>query len=145
MIIHIASDHAALSLKLEIIRFLKDKGIEVVDHGPEASCSVDYPDYAEKLCRELLNDNSCRGILLCGSGLGMSIAANRYRGIRAALCHDVTLARLSREHNDSNVLVLGGRMTGTDLALEIVNVWLETKFSEIDRHSRRIQKLDKIK
>ena len=142
MIIYLASDHAAYDMRLEIKSFLDKEGYTTLDLGPFNKDSVDYTDYANALCEKVLSSNENRGILLCGTGLGMSIAANRHKGIRAALCNHVTLARLSREHNDSNVLVMGARMTGLDLAFDIVLTWLNTGFSGEERHIRRINKLD---
>lgn len=143
MRIFMAADHGAYELKEDLVDWIRDQyELEVVDfgvHGPE---SVDYPDMAARLCRELLDsDPDDRGILLCGTGLGMSMAANRWSGIRAALCHDEYTARLSRQHNDANVLVLGGRVLGIAVARGIVDVWLREAF-EGGRHQRRLDKLE---
>ena len=137
MKIALGSDHGGFALKREIADWLKEAGHEVLDLGNEGTASVDYPDYADKVCRAVLSGGCERGILICGTGIGMSMAANRHRGIRAALCHDAFTARMSREHNDANVLCLGGRVLGPALALDIVAVWLATAF-EGGRHQRRI-------
>ena len=138
--IAIACDHGALALKTHIVGFLEAKGFKILDLGVNASDSVDYPDYGYKLAQALKDGQAQRGILMCGSGIGISIAANRFPEIRAALVHDVTCARLSREHNDANVIVFGGRMIGPDLCEECVNTFLSTDF-EGGRHQRRVDKL----
>ncbi|MBF0263170.1 MAG: ribose 5-phosphate isomerase B [Magnetococcales bacterium] len=143
MRIFMAADHGAFELKEDLVDWVRDQHeLEVIDfgvHGPE---SVDYPDMAAQLCQELLaSDPDDRGILLCGTGLGMSMAANRWSGIRAALCHDEYTARLSRQHNNANVLVLGGRVLGIAVARGIVDVWLREGF-EGGRHQRRLDKLE---
>jgi ribose 5-phosphate isomerase B len=140
--ITIACDHAGLSLKGDIKELLKKKGYEVDDLGTNSSESVDYPDYGHLMAQKIISGEAKRGILICGTGIGMSITANRYIGVRAALCSDSYSARMSRMHNDSNVLVIGGRVTGTSLAEEIVSVWLETDF-EGGRHAKRLDKIDK--
>ena len=142
MKIGIASDHGGFELKTFLFDFFNGAGQNIVDFGCYSSESVDYPDFAHKLCEELLSGNINRGILICGTGLGMSITANRYKGIRAALANDLFSAIMSRRHNDSNVLVLGGRIIGKDLAVEIVKVWLEEPF-EGGRHIRRINNTDR--
>lgn len=139
--IALASDHAGFELKEVLREHLSGRGVAQVDLGTDSTASVDYPDYARKVCQTILSGRADRGILICGTGLGMSMMANRFRGIRAALCHDHFTARSSRRHNDANVLVLGGRLLGTDLAREIVDTWLETAF-EGERHVRRIRKFD---
>src|SRR5574341_1164475 len=126
----IGSDHAGLHLKKQVLALLKKKGVEITDFGMQVAEAVSHGE-AE------------RGILLCGSGIGMSIVANKYRGVRAALCYDTQTARLSRQHNDANVLVMGGRLLEASQAMEIVKTWLETKF-EGGRHARRIQKILEI-
>jgi ribose 5-phosphate isomerase B len=140
----IGSDHAGFELK----RFLKEKleqaGVRVADVGCNDETSCDYPEFAQNLCRRILHGEAFRGIAICGTGLGMTIAANRFAGIRAALCTTEYHARMSRAHNDTNVLCLGGRVTGTELAWEIVKVWLETPF-EGGRHKRRIDLIDQDK
>ncbi|OIO58268.1 MAG: ribose 5-phosphate isomerase B [Alphaproteobacteria bacterium CG_4_10_14_0_2_um_filter_63_37] len=145
MPIAIASDHGGFGLKSHLIDYLASReGVEVVDLGVKTPDSVDYPEYAAKLCRAVLDGQVERGILLCGTGIGISMAANRFEGIRAALCHDEFTARLSRLHNDANVLVLGGRILGVGLAEAIVDVWLETPF-EGGRHRRRVEAIEKVK
>ena len=137
MKIVLGSDHGGFALKNEIVQFLVRAGHDVNDVGCHSQDSVDYPDYADKVCREIIEGRSLRGILVCGTGIGMSIAANRYRQIRAALCHESFSARMSREHNDANVLCLGDRVLGGAIALDIVKVWLETEFAG-GRHLRRV-------
>lgn len=132
----IASDHGGYRLKSEIIEYLKDKRIEVTDLGCNDTSSCDYPEYAQKLAKEVMYTGD-RGILVCGTGIGMSIAANRFDGIRASHCTDTFSARMTRMHNDSNVLCLGERITGTGLALDIVDIWLSTNF-EGGRHKKRL-------
>ncbi len=136
---YIASDHGGFRLKNEIIEHLKEQDIEIEDLGCYTSESCDYPDYAHKLCYKVLETKS-RGILVCGTGIGMSIAANRHIGIRASHCTDTFSARMTRLHNDSNVLCLGERITGAGLALDIVDIWIRTEF-EGGRHLRRIEKI----
>ena len=140
MNIVLGSDHGGLALKKEILPFLVREGHQVNDVGCYTEESVDYPDFAEKVCTEIIEGRSSCGILVCGTGIGMSIAANRYRQIRAALCHESFTARMSREHNDANVLCLGDRVLGVALALDIVTTWLQTEFLG-GRHLRRITKM----
>ena len=137
MKIAVGSDHGGYALKQEVVRYLAGGGHEVNDVGVVSEDSVDYPDFAERVCVEVEEGRSTRGILICGTGIGMSMAANRHRQIRAALCHEAFTARMSRKHNDANVLCLGGRVLGPSLALDIVQVWLETEFAG-GRHLRRI-------
>lgn len=137
MKIVLGSDHGGFALKKEIAQFLAQAGHEVSDVGCHSEDSVDYPDFADKVCAEVIEGRALRGILVCGTGIGMSIAANRYRSIRAALCHESFTARMSREHNDANVLCLGDRVLGVAIALDIVKTWLETEFAG-GRHQRRI-------
>ena len=139
----IGSDHAAFQLKETIKSYLQDAGYEVSDQGPESDTSVDYPDFGFKVASSVASGSYARGILMCGTGIGMSMVANRFPHVRAALCGEPFSAAMSRRHNDSNVLVMGGRMLGDVLALEIVRVWLETPF-EGGRHQKRIQKFDAI-
>ncbi len=129
-------------MKSKIKEFLTP-GHEVVDQGVFNAESVDYPDYAEAVANAVVSGNVERGILVCGTGIGMSITANKIPGIRAALCHDVETARLSREHNDANILALGGRTTDHELAIRMVEEWLVTEFNG-SRHARRLEKIRKI-
>ncbi|HDS08700.1 MAG TPA: ribose 5-phosphate isomerase B [Firmicutes bacterium] len=138
----IGSDHGGFTLKEKIKKYLTESGIEVTDVGTDSEDSVDYPDYAEKAVEKILNGSADSGVLVCGSGIGISIAANRFKGIRAALVYNEEVARLSREHNDSNIFVSGGRTMDHDQVLSNLKIWLETKFTG-GRHSRRICKLDK--
>lgn len=141
MRITIGSDHGAVALKEEVKNVLAEfKDIEVTDVGTFGTEAVDYPDIAEKVCADVVSGKADRGIVLCGTGIGISIAANKIKGIRAALCHDVFEARMSREHNDANVLALGGRVTGFGPAGEIVRVWVRTEFAG-GRHAGRIEKM----
>lgn len=143
--IALASDHAGLDMRVWIrdqLRHTGARGHDVIDLGPmPVEGKVDYPDYARKLVEHVRSGEADRGMLICGSGIGMSMAANRFVGIRCALVHDVTSARLSRMHNNANVLALGARLTGSDLAWEIVQEWLRTPY-EGGRHDARIAKLD---
>jgi len=139
----IGSDHAALSLKETVKTFLTDRGIEVEDVGTHSQDSVDYPDFGAQVASRVAGGIYERGVLLCGTGLGMSIVANKFRGVRAALCNDLFSALMSRRHNDANILVMGGRMIGDILALEIVRTWLETPFDG-GRHQSRIDKIDRL-
>jgi ribose 5-phosphate isomerase B len=137
----IGSDHAAFRLKERIKSFLTENDIAVEDTGPMDESSVDYPDYAIKVASYISSGKFTRGILLCGTGIGMSIVANRFSNVRAALCNDLFSAIMSRRHNDSNVLVMGGRVVGDVLALEILKAWLETPF-EGGRHQTRLDKFN---
>lgn len=139
MRIVIASDHGGFELKETIKQAFLTSGHEFVDVGCTSVESVDYPDYAEKAVELIASERCQRGILICGTGIGMSIAANRHRFIRAAVCHDAYTTRMSREHNDANVLCLGARGMEPELALEIVGIWLATEFTG-GRHLTRIAK-----
>ena len=141
--IAIASDHGGFDLKESIIPFLQKKGWEVVNFGAPSTDSVDYPDYGIKLAQAIIDKKFVRGILICGTGVGMSIVVNRFPGIRGTLCSDVYTAKMCREHNDSNVLIMGGRVIEVGLAIEILNIWLNTKF-EGGRHQRRLDKINEI-
>jgi len=138
--IAIASDHGGYDLKVSIVLLLKELGYEVDDMGPQSSNSVDYPDYGIRLAKVVAKDKVPRGIVICGTGIGMSIVVNRFPGIRGTLCADLYTAKLSREHNDSNILIMGGRVVGYDLAKEIVKTWLNTPF-EGGRHQKRLDKI----
>ncbi len=137
---YFASDHAAFDLKAAMLDMLKQQGHDVVDLGPYDTSSVDYPDYADKLAQALSADPQAQGIAMCGTGIGISIALNRHKHIRAALCHDVTGARLTRAHNDANVLVMGARLIGAETAKDVVTAFIEVAF-EGGRHQRRVDKL----
>jgi ribose 5-phosphate isomerase B len=139
----IASDHAGYELKNKITAFLLQEGWQVEDMGPNNSESEDYPDFGVKLAEAVAQGKVERGIAICGTGIGMSIVVNRFRGVRGTLCADLYTARLCREHNDSNILILGSRVVGEGLAQEIVRTWLATQF-EGGRHQRRLDKINKI-
>ena len=143
MRVAIASDHGGYLLKEELKTALTKEGFQIVDVGCESLASVDYVDYAEQAVTKLLNGECERAILICGTGIGMSIAANKFAGIRAALCHDHFSAQATREHNDSNVLCLGARVIGHGLAESIAKVWLGAEFSG-GRHQRRVDKITAI-
>jgi len=135
----IASDHAGLSMKSAFGECLEEMGYEVLDLGTNSPCSVDYPDYSNALADALAEGKATRGVLICGTGIGISIAANRHRHVRAALCHSETDARFARLHNDANVLAIGARTTGIEVALDCLRVFLDTAF-EGGRHQRRVGK-----
>jgi ribose 5-phosphate isomerase B len=139
--IAIACDHAGLDLKVDLAAVLRERGFDVIDLGTHGTASVDYPDFADALAGALADGRASRGILVCGSGIGISIAANRHKHVRAALCHDATSARLAREHNDANVLVLGARTTGAEVARDCLSTFLSTAFAAGERHARRVAKL----
>lgn len=143
MNIVLASDHAGFSLKEQLVSRLESQGHQIIDLGPFSRESVDYTDYAQAVCRAVIEGRAERGILVCNSGIGMSIAANRFKGIRAALCLFPKMAYYARRHNDANVLALGGGFTGFFLASEIVDVFLREEF-EGGRHTRRIDKFDLV-
>ena len=135
--IAVGSDHGGLEYKEKILEFLKNKGYETIDEGTYSKESCDYPEFARKVATLVAEKKADKGILICGSGIGMSIAANKVKGIRAALCSETTSARLSREHNNSNILCLGQRLIGETMAFEIVETWLNTEFAG-GRHQHRI-------
>lgn len=139
----IGSDHAAFPLKERVKRFLQNKGFQVTDAGCGGEASVNYAEYGMKVSGAVSRGEYKRGILLCGTGLGMSMVANRFPHVRAALCNDLFSAQMSRRHNDANILVLGGRVIGEALAMEIVGVWLDTAF-EGGRHQERLDAFDAI-
>lgn len=141
--IAIASDHGAFDLKRYVIEHLEKTGYEPVDMGIYEEESVDYPDYGVKVARAVSEGEFERGILLCGTGIGMSITANKFPGVRATLAHDDYTAKMSRLHNNSNILVMGGRTTTEEMAGRIVDIWLETQF-EGGRHDRRLQKIAEL-
>ena len=136
----LGADHAGWELKEALKAWLMDAGHQILDFGTHGPDSVDYPDYAAQVAEAVTVGKVERGVLVCGTGIGMTIAANKVAGIRAALCGDVFTARMSREHNDANVLTLGARILGPEDAIEIVRVWLDTAFAG-DRHARRLAKL----
>jgi ribose 5-phosphate isomerase B len=136
----IAADHGGFDLKSILVAELQALGHEVVDLGTMTRESVDYPEFAEAVAGALREGRATRGVLICGTGIGMSIAINRHRAVRAALCHDATTARLARQHNDANVLVLGGRVLGAETARDCLRIFLSTEF-EGGRHARRVAKL----
>ena len=137
----IATDHAGIDLKNYTVKLLQEKGHEVVDLGPFTSDRVDYPDYAHKLCEEVLNNQKTNGILICGSGIGMSMTANRHEGIRAALCHDAYTATVARKHNDANVLCFGERIVGHGVCESILDAWIVGGFDG-GRHINRVAKIE---
>ena len=143
MKISIASDHAAYNEKQEIIKYLLDKRLDVVDLGTNSEESVDYPIFGQRVAESIIDKKVDRGIVICGTGIGISIAANRYKNIRATLCNTPEHAEMARKHNDSNVLALGGRTTNLDDLKSIVDVWLSTDF-EGGRHQKRINLIEKV-
>lgn len=136
----IGNDHSAVFLKNEIVNYLNSLGVECINVGTDSDKSVDYPVFAKKVCREVL-DKNIFGIAICGTGIGISIACNKVKGIRAALCHESFSAKMTRKHNDANVLCLGARVIGGELAKDIVKTFLDTKF-EAGRHQKRIDMLE---
>jgi ribose 5-phosphate isomerase B len=140
----VGSDHAGFGLKNDIAEFLKKLGHEVVDVGTYTTDSVDYPDFAEKVGNAIRDGQAPRGILICGSGVGASVAANKIVGIRAGLCHDTYSAHQGVEHDDMNVLVLGGRVIGIEMAHELVRAYMGANFTNEERHLRRLKKVHAI-
>jgi ribose 5-phosphate isomerase B len=139
----VGCDHAAFALKEAVKAYLTQRGIVVRDAGTHGTTSVDYPDFGVQVARAVSSGEYQRGILICGTGIGMSIVANRFPRVRAALCNDLFAALMSRRHNDANILVMGGRVVGEGLALEIVRAWLETPF-EGGRHQGRLDKMESL-
>ena len=137
----IGCDHAAFLLKEKVVAFLQARGVEVKDVGTFSEDSVDYPDYGARVAAGVSSGEYKHGILICGTGIGMSMVANRYANVRAALCNDLFAAKMSRQHNDANILVMGGRVIGDILAMEIVQTWLDTPY-EGGRHQQRLDKFD---
>ena len=137
----IATDHAGIAIKPDVIALLKAMGHDVEDLGPFNEERVDYPDYAHALCVEVLNHPNTQGILICGSGIGMSLAANKHVGIRAALCHDAYTAAMARAHNDANVLCFGQRIVGLGVIESMLDAWCNTSF-EGGRHACRVSKIE---
>ena len=142
--IAIACDHGGYDLKAQLIEHLREKGVELKDFGCGAGERVDYPPYAEAVARGVAEGTYEKGILICGTGIGMSIAANKIPGIRAALCADCYSAEVTRLHNDSNILCMGGRTIGPELAKKITDIWLETPFSEMEHHAHRIALISEL-
>lgn len=140
LLIALGADHGGVALKNRLAAVLIEAGHQVMDFGTDGPASVDYPDFAHAVCAAVAEKRADYGLLVCGTGIGMSIAANRNPAIRCALVHDVTTARLTRAHNDANVLALGARITGEEVALDILKTFLETEF-EGGRHERRLAKL----
>ncbi|MBR6395803.1 MAG: ribose 5-phosphate isomerase B [Lachnospiraceae bacterium] len=140
--IGIGSDHGGYALKQEVIAYLKEKGLEFKDFGCYDEKSCDYPEYAHAVAHAVADGECEKGILICGTGIGISISANKVKGIRCALCHDVFSAKATREHNDANILAMGGRVVGPGLALMIVDTFLNTPFSNEERHIRRINQIE---
>lgn len=143
MKIGIGNDHSALEMKAEIIDYLTERGCEVVDYGTNSTESCDYPIYGEKVARAVAAGEVDQGILICGTGLGISLAANKVKGIRAAVCSEPYTAKMARLHNDCNILAFGARVIGPELAKMIVETWLDTEF-EGGRHQRRVDLITKI-
>lgn len=137
----IATDHAGVAIKHDVILMLKDKGHEIIDLGPFSDERVDYPDFAHLVSREVLTHEGTQGILICGSGIGMSLAANRHAGIRAALCHDAYTAQMARAHNDANILCFGQRIVGLGVIESMLDAWCKTPF-EGGRHGCRVAKIE---
>lgn len=137
----LAADHAGFAMKEELKADLGQRGITVIDLGTDSEQSVDYPDFGKAVGEAVASGEAGRGIVICGTGIGISIAANRIAGVRAAVCHDATSARLAREHNDANVLALGARLLGDEVARDCVGAFLDTPYSGGERHERRIGKL----
>lgn len=140
--IALGSDHGGYALKREVIQYLKEQNLEYRDYGCDSEKSCDYPVYAKKVAKAVVSGECDRGILICGTGIGISIAANKVKGIRAALCHDTFSAQATREHNDANILAMGARVVGSGLALKIVDVFLHTEFSNEERHKNRIRQIE---
>ncbi len=143
LIVAVGADHGGLALKVRLVAALIEGGHQVMDFGTDGPASVDYPDYAQAVCQAVAAQRAELGILVCGTGIGMSIAANRFPGIRCGLVHDVTTARLTRAHNDANVLALGARVIGEEVALDILGAFLSTPY-EGGRHQRRLDKLNQV-
>lgn len=140
--IAIGSDHGGFALKQEVMEHLKKRGLEYKDYGTYTADSCDYPVYAKKVANAILSGECEKGILICGTGIGISITANKFKGIRAAVCHDCFSAQATREHNDANILAMGARVVGPGLALKIVDTFLDTEFSNDERHINRIRQIE---
>ncbi len=144
MIIAVGCDHAGYELKLELIRHLQQRGLETVDFGTDSTSSCDYPDYARKVAQAVVDGNAQLGLLVCGTGIGMSIAANKVKGIRAAVLSDEFSAQATREHNDANILCLGARVVDVPTAVRLLDIFLDTPFSHGENHVRRIGKIAEL-
>lgn len=140
--IALGCDHGGFELKQEIIKYLDENKIEYKDYGCYDTGAVDYPEYAKKVAHAVADGEAEKGILICGTGIGISIAANKVKGVRAALCHDCFSAQATREHNDANIVAMGARVIGPGLAVKIVDIFLHTEFSQDERHIRRIEKIE---
>ncbi|PLY09252.1 MAG: ribose 5-phosphate isomerase B [Arcobacter sp.] len=140
---YIGADHAGIDIKAYVKKLFEARGHEVIDLGPQSKDRVDYPDFAEKVCKEVLANEGSKGILICGSGIGMSMAANKFDGIRAALCHNEYSAQMAREHNDANVICLGERVTGPVMVEAIVEAWDKATFQG-GRHEGRVKKINNL-
>ncbi len=140
--IAIGSDHGGFALKQEVMEHLKKEGLEYKDYGTYTKDSCDYPVYAKKVAEAIISGECEKGILICGTGIGISITANKFKGIRAAVCHDCFSAQATREHNDANILAMGARVVGPGLALKIVDTFLNTEFSNDERHINRIRQIE---
>lgn len=140
--IAIGCDHGGYQLKQEIIKYLEEQNIAYKDYGCYDEASVDYPVYAKKVANVVASKEAEKGILICGTGIGISIAANKVKGVRAALCHDCFSAQATREHNDANIVAMGARVIGPGLAVKIVDIFLHTPFSNDERHVRRIAQIE---
>jgi len=143
MTYYIGADHAGIDFKAFVKELLEKKGHEVIDMGPHTKDRVDYPDFAAKVCKEVLANEDSKGVLICGSGIGMSMAANKFDGIRAALCHNEYSAMMARQHNNANVLCLGERVSGPGMVEAIVNAWDLNSF-EGGRHEGRVEKINAL-
>ncbi|MCR4856038.1 MAG: ribose 5-phosphate isomerase B [Erysipelotrichaceae bacterium] len=144
MKVGISNDHSAVDLKNSVLSHLKEKGYEVVNFGTDSTDSYDYPIAGSKLAKAIQNEEIDLGIAICGTGVGISIACNKHKGIRACCCSEATSARLTREHNNANIICFGARIVSTELANDIVDAFLTTKFSGDERHSRRIKQISEI-
>jgi len=140
---YIGADHAGIDIKAYVKELFEKRGHEVIDLGPNTKDRVDYPDYASKVCKSVLEEDGSKGILICGSGIGMSMSANKFDGIRAALCHNEYSAKMAREHNDANVICLGERVSGFGMVEAIVDAWNDSSF-EGGRHEGRVEKINAI-
>ena len=140
--IALGSDAAGYGLKQEVMKYLEQEGLEYKDYGCFDESPCDYPVYAKKVAHAIAEGECERGILICGTGIGISIAANKVRGIRAAICHDTFSAQATREHNDANILAMGARVIGPGLALKVVDTFLHTEFSGVERHMNRIRQIE---